>query len=118
MEEIFLFIVPLKRALLNSCRGLKQAWLKERAFRWEVFLGVGIAPILMMVQAPRLEKLLVVFSFFLVLITELLNTAIEKANDAITSTSSPLVKFSKDAASAAVLLALCLCGLLMINLFL
>ena len=49
--------------------------------------------------------------------TELLNTAIEKANDASKKEKDPLIKFSKDAASASVFIALCLWGLSFINLF-
>ncbi len=49
--------------------------------------------------------------------TELLNTALEKANDACKREKDPLIKFSKDAASASVFIALCLGGLSFINLF-
>ena len=48
--------------------------------------------------------------------TELINTAIEKANDALKKSNDPLIKFSKDAASASVFIALCLVGVSLLNL--
>jgi diacylglycerol kinase (ATP) len=60
----------------------------------------------------------VVFSLALLLIVELVNTAIEKANDAHKKTNDPLIKFSKDAASASVFLTMCLVGFSLLNLFL
>lgn len=104
-------------APLNSLNGLILTWKSEWAFRLEVIISVLIAPFVVLVQADKASKMFVLFSFVLVLITELLNTSLEKANDARTQQQEPLIKFSKDAASAAVFLALCLAGLSILNLF-
>ncbi len=53
----------------------------------------------------RLEFLLLLFSISLVLITELVNTAIESTIDVITTTFDPLAKIAKDVAAASVLIA-------------
>lgn len=104
-------------ALLNSLNGLKLTWKSEWAFRLEVIALVLIAPFVVFFQADKVSKLFVLFSFALVLITELLNTAIEKANDVHQKNPDALIKFSKDAASGAVFIALCLAGVSLLNLF-
>jgi len=112
-----MFIINFTQALKNSLNGLRLAWKKERAFRLEVVGCVCLSPFLFFIDAQRVDKLFVLFSLSLVLITELLNTAIEKANDAHKKTSDPLIQFSKDAGSAAVFVALCLAGISLINLW-
>lgn len=62
------------------------------------FLGVGV-----------IEKILLVATVILVLIVELLNTAVECAVDKITTEHDPLIGMAKDAASAAVLISILLC---------
>lgn len=104
-------------ALLNSLSGLMLTWKNEWAFRVEVIVSVLIAPFVVLFQADKVSKLFVLFSFSLVLITELLNTSIEKANDVHQKNPDALIKFSKDAASGAVFIALCLAGLSILNLF-
>ena len=103
--------------LLNSLNGLILTWKSEWAFRLEVIVSVLIAPFVVFVQADKASKMFVLFSFALVLITESLNTSLEKANDARTQQQEPLIKFSKDAASSAVLIALCLAGASLLNVF-
>lgn len=104
-------------APLNSLNGLILTWKSEWAFRLEVIVSIFIAPFVVFVQADKASKMFVFFSFMLVLITELLNTSLEKANDARTQQQEPLIKFSKDAASSAVFIALCLAGVSLLNLF-
>lgn len=99
-------MIPLLKAFQNSLRGLKNAWIHERAFRLEIIGGAGVLLFIMWWGGPRLNQLFVLFSLSLVLITELLNTGIEKVNDALKTTPDPLIQFSKDAASAAVFIAL------------
>ena len=97
--------MKLVNALLNSLRGLKQTWSHENAFQLEVMGCVLILPLLIWIRGEKTDKLFVVFSLALMLIAELLNTALEKANDALKKENDPLIKFSKDAASAAVLIS-------------
>ncbi len=110
-------MIHLIRALMNSLNGLRLSWKKERAFRLEVVGCVCLLPFIFFMDAQRCDKLFVVFSLSLVLVAELLNTAIEKANDAHKETPDPLIRFSKDAGSAAVFVALCLTGISLINLW-
>jgi diacylglycerol kinase (ATP) len=107
----------LKNALINSLHGLRQTWQQEKAFRLEIIGCVFVLFMTFWIEAPKTDKFFVIFSLSLVLMTELLNTALEKANDACKREKDPLIKFSKDAASASVFIALCLGGLSFINLF-
>lgn len=109
-------MIKLIHAFRNSLNGLKLTWAKEQAFRLEILGGIALLPFLYWIQGARIDKILVLFSFVLLLIVELLNTGIEKANDAHKKARDPLVKFSKDAASAAVFLAMCLVGISLGNL--
>lgn len=111
-----MIITHLIRALTNSFNGLRLTWNSEMAFRLEVVGCAFLLPFTFWFEAAKGDKLFVVFSLSMMLITELLNTAIEKANDALKKTSDPLIKFSKDAASAAVFVSLCLVGLSLLNL--
>lgn len=108
----------LINAFINSINGLRQTWRHEQAFRLEIIGCVCILPFVIWFDAEKVDKLFVVFSLGLMVIAELLNTSLEKANDAFKKTKDPLIQFSKDAASASVLIAGCLVGMSLINLFL
>ncbi len=112
-----MLIAKLMNALTNSLNGIQLTWKKEFAFRLEIVGCVFILPLTFWMEGAKGDKLFVVFSLGLVLMTELINTAIEKTNDALTKSHDPLIQFSKDAASAAVLIALCLVGISVLNLF-
>jgi diacylglycerol kinase (ATP) len=109
-------ITHLIRASTNSFNGLKLTWNSEMAFRLEVIACAFLLPFTFWIEAAKGDKLFVVFSLSIMLITELLNTAIEKANDALKKSNDRLIKFSKDAASAAVFVSLCLVGISLLNL--
>jgi len=111
-----MIIRHLFRAPINSLRGFKQTWTLELAFRLEVVGCILILPLVFWWNTPFINKLFVIFSLFIMFIAELLNTAIEKANDAYKKTEDPLIRISKDAASAAVFLSICLVGLSLFNL--
>jgi|GEM_PF-6305588 len=113
-----MLISSLIQAFFNSLRGLKKTWEHEKAFRLEVIGGIGVLVFVYLWGGTRLNQLFVVFALSLMLMTELLNTGIEKANDAFKTTPDPLIQFSKDAASAAVLISLFLVGVSLMNLIL
>ncbi len=97
-------------ALRYSIDGFKAAWKNEHAFRQElalVVLGVVIALIL---PVTARDKLALIGVLVLVLIVELLNSAIEATIDRISLERHQLSKNAKDFGSAAVLLALLLAG--------
>jgi diacylglycerol kinase (ATP) len=92
-----------------SVAGLR-AGLKETAFRQEVILACLMIPASLWLGTTWLERSMLVATVVLVMITELLNTGIEKAIDRISPEWHELSKIAKDVGSAAVLLSLLLCG--------
>jgi diacylglycerol kinase (ATP) len=98
------------RAAVNSWNGLIYAYKEESAFRQELFLAIILAPIAVYIPCTLIEKILLVISLFLVLIVELLNSSVEAAIDRISFDIHGLSKRAKDFGSAAVMVALLLCG--------
>ncbi len=93
----------------HSLAGLCATWRSEEAFRIEVILLMVMIPAAFWIGRSPLETAVLITSAFIVLITELLNTGIEKAVDRISRDTHELSKFAKDAGSAAVGLALVQC---------
>lgn len=96
--------------LLNACgyslHGLASAFRHEDAFRQEVFLAAVLIPIALFLDVGGTGKALMIGSVLLVLIVELLNSAIEAAVDRISFDQHRLSKRAKDIGSAAVALSL------------
>ena len=83
------------------------SWFRhEDAFRQEVFLAALLIPAALFMPVAGTGKALMVASVLLVLIVELLNSAIEAAVDRISLEHHALAKRAKDIGSAAVMLAL------------
>jgi diacylglycerol kinase (ATP) len=103
------------RRLVNATRysldGLRAAWRHEDAFRQELVLAAVLLPVAFSLPLPGGEKVLLIGSLLLVLIVELLNTAIEAAVDRDSVEINPLGKRAKDYGSAAVMIALLVAGL-------
>ncbi len=93
-----------------SFDGLREAWRVEHAFRQEVIAALVLTPIALLLPATALEKLLMIGTMVIVLIVELLNSAIEAAIDHTSLEHHPLAKRAKDFGSAAVMLAMLLTG--------
>jgi diacylglycerol kinase (ATP) len=93
-------------AFFYSIDGLRAALRHEDAFRQEVFLAVLLIPAALFTPAAGTGKALMVAAVLLVLIVELLNSAVEAAVDRISLENHALAKRAKDIGSAAVLLAL------------
>lgn len=93
-------------ALFYSIAGFKAAFRHEDAFRQEVFLAILLIPAALFAPANGLGKALMIGSVLLVLIVELLNSAVEAAIDRISLEQHRLSKRAKDIGSAAVMLAL------------
>lgn len=91
-----------------SLAGLRAAFIGEAAFRQELVLAMILIPLACMLEVAGLERALMIASVLLVLIVELINTAIETLVDRISPEIHPLSKKAKDIGSAAVLLALLL----------
>lgn len=93
-------------AFRYSCSGLKEAYRNEDAFRQEVLLAAILLPLAFWVSPEIIERALMVGSVLLLLIVELLNSAIEAVVDRISLDDHPLAKRAKDMGSAAVLICI------------
>jgi diacylglycerol kinase (ATP) len=93
-------------AFRYSLAGLGAAFVHEDAFRQEVLLALVLIPVALALPTSGLAKALMVASVLLVLIVELLNSAVEAAVDRISLESHRLAKRAKDIGSAAVFLSL------------
>lgn len=98
------------RRLVNafgySMDGFKAAYQHEDAFRQEVWLSLVLIPLAFYLEAEALHRILMVGSVLLVMIVELLNSAVEAVVDRVSIERHALAKRAKDIGSAAVLLAL------------
>jgi len=89
-----------------SLEGFKAAFKHEDAFRQEVFLAVVLIPLAFYLEHAALHRVLMIGSVFLVLIVELLNSAVEAVVDRVSIERHALAKRAKDIGSAAVFVAL------------
>lgn len=99
----------LKR-LVNACffsvAGFKATWTHEEAFRQEVALFVVTTPLAIWLGKTNIEILLLIGSVVLVLLVELLNSAVEAVVDRVGLDHHELSGRAKDIGSAAVMLSL------------
>ena len=93
-------------ALHNSLDGFAAAFRHELAFRQEVFLASVLIPIALILPASGPGKAIMVVAVLLVLVVELLNSAIEAVVDRVSLEIHPLAKRAKDYGSTAVFLSL------------
>jgi diacylglycerol kinase (ATP) len=96
--------------VLNACvyslHGLQSAYRHEEAFRQEVWLALVLIPVALLLPVGGTGKALMIGSVLLVLVVELLNSAVEATVDRISLDQHRLAKRAKDIGSAAVLLSL------------
>lgn len=104
-------LARLWHATIYSISGLRAAWRNEAAFRQECVLAVVLLPAAFWVGGNGLQIALLVLSVLLVLIVELLNSAIEAVVDRISRDHHDLSGRAKDMGSAAVMLSLLLLGI-------
>ncbi len=93
-------------ALNYSVSGLRAAYRNEDAFRQESWLAALLIPMALVMPVAGLAKAIMIGSVLLVLVVELLNSAVEAAIDRISLDHHRLSKRAKDIGSAAVLIAL------------
>jgi diacylglycerol kinase (ATP) len=94
------------KATRYSLQGLKAAWLHESAFRQECAIGLILLPISFWIADSWVEVSVLMAVCFLVLIVELLNSAIEAVVDRVGPEHHDLAGQAKDMGSAAVMLSL------------
>ena len=95
-------------ALSYSLAGLRAAYLCEDAFRQEVILAALLIPVAFLLPVPWMGRGLMIASVLLVLVVELINSAIEAVVDRVSLENHRLAKRAKDIGSAAVLVTLIL----------
>ena len=93
------------RAFGNSLKGFSGAFREEAAFRQELALAVAVVPLGLWLGRNGIERALLVTPMFVVLLVELLNSAIEAVVDRVGLERHPLSGLAKDIGSAAVLLS-------------
>jgi len=99
-------IKKLWSASIYSTQGLKACYKSEYAFRLEVWLALVLVPLGYCLGESDIERVLLIVPIFLVLIVEMINSAIEALVDRVSLEQHELSGFAKDVASAAVLLSL------------
>ena len=93
-------------AAVNSANGLRGAWRSQEAVRQEILLLAVAVPLAFWASGDTVERILLVASVVLVLLVELLNTAVEMTVDRIGLEHHELSGLAKDIGSAAVLISL------------
>ncbi len=97
------------RSLLESFNfafeGVVEALRRERNMRVHFLLAVGVLIAALLLDVTKLELIALLFCISLVLITELVNTAVEAAVDLATGEVHPLARLAKDVAAGAVVVA-------------
>lgn len=101
-----------KRRVINttiySWRGLKQGWQTEEALRVELILAAVLMPVAFWVPVTAAERALLIIVIALVLIAEILNSAVEAVVDRVGEEFHALSGKAKDMGSAAVFVSLVL----------
>jgi diacylglycerol kinase (ATP) len=103
-------LTRILRAAGASWKGLAGAYREEAAFRQELALGVLVIPMGLWLGRTGVERALLIAPMLLVLIVELLNSAVEATVDRIGLERHVLAGLAKDIGSAAVLMSFVLLG--------
>jgi len=98
------------RATIFSAQGIAGAWRHEAAFRQEIVAGIILTPVAFWLGDDAMEILMLLMSLVLVLIVELLNSALEATVDRISDEHHDLAGRAKDMGSAAVGFSLVVVG--------
>ena len=101
----------IANAAVWSAAGIRKAWLNELAFRIETITIIIFMPAGIWLGRSAAERALLIASCLLILITELLNSAIESAVDRIGTEHHELSGRAKDMGSAAAFLSMLTAGI-------
>jgi diacylglycerol kinase (ATP) len=93
-------------ALIYSLQGLKSALKHEEAFRQEFIAFVALTTFSVFLDVTAIERLLMICSLVLVMIVEILNSAIETVVDRVSTDKHKLSGRAKDYGSFAVLMTI------------
>jgi len=103
-------ITRVMRAFGYSFQGFRHAWREEAAFRQEVCLSLAVIPLGLHLGRSGVERALLVCPMLLILVVEILNSAVEAVVDRSGTERHPLAGMAKDMGSAAVMLSFVLLG--------
>lgn len=93
-------------ALTYSWQGLKVTFVHEAAFRQELLVALILIPLAFYIGESVFETAILIFSVLLLLVVELINSAIEAVVDRVGEEQHPLAGRAKDMGSAAVFLTI------------
>ena len=99
-------LAHILKAFIWSMAGIKAAWKNEQAFRWEAAIVLLMMPVGLWLGTTVVERALLIVCSMSVLITELLNSAVEAVVDRIGPERHELSKRAKDMGSAAALISM------------
>ena len=99
-------LAHILNAVIWSMAGIKAAWKNEQAFRWEAAIVVLMMPVGLWLGRTAVERALLIASAMSILITELLNSAVEAVVDRIGLERHELSKRAKDLGSAAAFISM------------
>ncbi len=103
-------ITRLLRAFGYSFQGFRHTWREEAAFRQEVALSLVVIPAGLYLGRTGVERALLVTPMLMILVVEILNSAVEAVVDRSGTERHPLAGMAKDMGSAAVMLSFALLG--------
>lgn len=110
-------LVRIIKAGGYSAQGLKAAFRHEAAFRQELLLAIVFIPLAFFIAQTAVERIVLIGLTFLVLIVELLNSAVEALVDRVGLEHHELSGRAKDMGSAAVLLSLLMWAYAWVDIF-
>ena len=96
----------IKNAFIYTFAGLKAAWKNELAFRGEVVVVMIMSPLGLWLGRSAVERALLIASLLLILLAELVNSALEAVVDRIGPERHELSKRAKDMGSAAAFISM------------
>ena len=100
----------LLRAFGYSFQGFRHTWREEAAFRQEVGLSLVLIPAGLYLGRSGIERAMLVSPMLMILVVEILNSAVEAVVDRSGIERHPLAGMAKDMGSAAVMLSFVLLG--------
>ena len=107
-------IAHIKNAFIYTFDGLKAAWKNELAFRGEVVVVMIMSPLGLWLGRSAVERALLIASLLLILLAELVNSALEAMVDRIGPQRHELSKRAKDMGSAAAFISMVIAALVWI----
>ncbi|MEC2076520.1 diacylglycerol kinase family protein [Metabacillus fastidiosus] len=105
------------RSFVFASAGIKDTFRTERNFKIHCVISVAVIIISIIIPLSRIEWIIVLFLIGGTLALELINTALEKIVDLVTSDYHPLAKAAKDAAAGAVFIYAILAAIIGIIIF-